>query len=209
MSLYELLFILLFIGSVISLVLTSFLWRRGGSGILIALASVWAVYLVILAATAFFSSQKVFKVGQEQCFDEMCFAVTDLQIIPAQPVKQSGAAASMLYAVSVRIANHSRGHAQAEGGLRGRLYQNGTYIEVSQSAQKAYDAQNGGNSKLTQQIAPGESALSVLVFEVPQGMTHPAFTLDHGFTPGYFVIGESPFFHQPDIHQLQNVGDQK
>jgi len=37
---------------------------------------------------------------------------------------------------------------------------------------------------------------------VPQRIAHPALTLDHGFTPGYFVIGESPFFHKPNIHQL-------
>jgi hypothetical protein len=42
----------------------------------------------------------------------------------------------------------------------------------------------------------------VLVFEVPGEITHPALTLDHGFTPGYFVIGESPFFHKPPIMEL-------
>ena len=47
-----------------------------------------------------------------------------------------------------------------------------------------------------------KGVLSVLVFEVPQTMMQPELTLDHGFTPGYLVFGESPFFHKPDIHEL-------
>ncbi len=203
MTLYELLFILMFLGSVISLLLAAFLRRRGGSRVLVALASVWAVYLVILMVTDICSSQKVFTLGEDQCFDEMCFAVTDLQIIPAQSVTLSGVEGS-LFAVKVRVTSHSRGRAQAEGGIRGRLYEDGTYVNPSVAAQRAYNARYGESPILTQKLAPGESTVSVLVFEVPPGMTHPALTLDHGFTPGYFVIGESPFFHKPDIHRLGN-----
>jgi hypothetical protein len=205
MTLYELIFILLFLGSVISLLLSVFLRRRGASRkILVALASVWGVYLAILTVSDFLSSQKVFKVGEEQCFDEMCFAVADVQTMPEQVFNPSATTASRLYVVKVRVTSHARGRAQAEGGLRGRLYDGDTYINVSEAAQKAYDAQNGESPRLTQRISHGESFLSVLVFEVPQRITHPAITLDHGFTPGYFVIGESPFFHKPDIHQLPN-----
>jgi hypothetical protein len=64
MTLYELIFILLFLGSVISLLLSAFLRRRGASRkILVALSSVWGLYLAILAVTDVLSSQKVFKVG--------------------------------------------------------------------------------------------------------------------------------------------------
>jgi len=203
MTLYELVFILLFLGSVISLLLSAFLRRRGASrNILVALASVWGVYLVILAVTDVLSSQKVFKVGEEQCFDEICFAVADVQTMPEQALNPAGTTASRLYVVKIRVISHSRGRAQSEAGLRGRLYDGDTYINVSEAVQKAYDAQHVESPKLTQRMAPGESTLVVLVFEVPQRITHAALTLDHGFTPGYFVIGESPFFHKPDIHQL-------
>jgi len=203
MTLFELLFILLFLGSMISLVTSAFRWRRGGARkILAALFGVWCVYLVILAITDVFSSQKIFKNGQEQCFDEMCFALAEAQTMPAQAVDPSAAAGSTIYVVKIRATSHSRGRAQAESGLRGRLYDGGMYINVSDSAQKAYDTQHGESPKLTQKIAPGESIVCILVFEAPQGTTNPTLTLDHGFTPGYFVIGESPFFHNPDIHQL-------
>jgi hypothetical protein len=203
MTLYELVFILLFLASAISLLLGLFLRRTGAfRKILIALASVWGVYLVILAASDVLTSQKIFKVGEDQCFDEMCFAVTDVQTMAPQTFNPSGTTASGLYVVKVRMSSHSLGRAQAEGGLRGRLYDGETYINVSEAAQKAYDAQHGESPRLTQKIAPGESIVSVLVFAVPPRTMHPALTLDHGFTPGYFVIGESPLFHKPDIHQL-------
>lgn len=204
MTFYELLFILLFLGSLFSLLLSAFLIRRAASRkILLALASVWAVYLAILAVTDLLSAQKVYQAGQEQCFDEMCFAVADAQALPA-PASTPSATPTRLYVVKVRVTSHSRGRAQSEGGLRGRLYQGNTYINVSQAAQQAYDALYGDSPSLTQTIAPGESALAVLVFEIPPQFTAPALTLDHGFTPGYFVIGESPFFHKPDIHLLPN-----
>lgn len=204
MTFYELLFILLFLGSLFSLLLSAFLIRRAASRkILLALASVWAVYLAILAVTDLLSAQKVYQAGQEQCFDEMCFAVADAQALPA-PASTPSATPTRLYVVKVRVTSHSRGRAQSEGGLRGRLYQGNTYINVSQAAQQAYDAQYGDSPSLTQTIAPGESVLAVLVFEIPPQFTAPSLTLDHGFTPGYFVIGESPFFHKPDIHLLPN-----
>lgn len=203
MTLYELLFILLFLGSVVSLLLSALLWRRAASKkILVALASVWSVYLVILAVTDVLSPQKVFKIGEDECFDEMCFAVTGVQTAPGQTFNPSDTTASTLYVVKIRATSHSLGRRQAEGGLRGRLYKDDEYINISDAAQKAYNAQHGESPKLTQKIAPGESVLVSLVFEVPQRITHPALTLDHGFTPGYFVIEESPFFHKPNIHQL-------
>ncbi len=207
MTVYDLIFVLLFLGSVVSLFLSALLRGKPGSrNILAGLASVWVVYFGILLVTDVLSSQKVFKIGEEQCFDEMCFAVVGVQAMPNQGFHASAAAPSMLYVVKIRVASHSRGRAQAEGGLRGRLYDNDKYIDVSEPAQKAYDSQYGGSPKLTQKIGPGESIVCNLVFDVPQGlMQHSALTLDHGFTPGYFVIGESPFFHKPDIHQLPSV----
>ena len=204
MTIYELIFILLFLGSLAGLLLGALLWRTTTSRkILISLATAWSVYLLILVVSDIFSSQKVFKPGEAECFDEMCFAVVGNQTIPAQAVDPSSStAASKFTAVTIRITNHSLGRAESEGGLRGRLYEGGAYINVSDFAQKAYDAQHGENVRLTHKISSGESTFSVLVFAVPPEMPHPSLTLDHGFTPGYFVIGESPFFHKPDIHQL-------
>jgi hypothetical protein len=38
-------------------------------------------------------------------------------------------------------------------------------------------------------LNPGESVLGVQVFDVPKDIVAPGLVLDHGFTPGFFVIG--------------------
>ena len=80
----------------------------------------------------------------------------------------------------------------------------GKYINASEcSHRKAYDAQNVQSPKLTQKIAPGRKhPCAFSSSRCHQGWRILRSRLDHGFTPGYFVIGESPFFHKPDIHQL-------
>jgi hypothetical protein len=203
MTLYELLFILLFLGSVIGISLAGIVWVKGAvpKRLLVALTSTWIIYFVILVVSDSFSSQELFKIGEEECFDEMCVSVVGVQTSPVQS-SNSGPTTNNLYVVKVRLTSHSLGRTQAERGLRGRLFDGQTYFGVSQPAQMDYEAHHGTGPNLTQEIGPGESVFVVLVFDVPKQITQPALTLDHGFTPGYFVIGESPFFHKPDIHLL-------
>jgi len=202
MTLYELLFILLFLGSLATLLISVFL-RHGGAfkKILLTLAAVWGIYLTVLTATDVLASQKVTKIGEERCFDEMCFAVTEVQT-PPQLSAFDPSIAEKLYVITVRVTSHSRGRTQAEGGIRARLSENGRFFNIFEPAQQAYEAQHAESPKLTQRLAPGESILSVLVFDVPGNITTPTLALDHRLTPGYFVIGESPFFHKPDIFLL-------
>jgi hypothetical protein len=202
MTWYELFFIFLFLATAAALVgvlILAVSRRRASAGkLMLTVGAIWCIYLVILAISDLTVRQKVTKAGEDRCFDEMCFAVVHVQT-SSSPYTTS---ADRIYAVTVRVTSHSRGRTEAEGGIRARLYAGGKYFDVSQQAQKSYDARHGETPGLTQRLAPGESIQSVLLFEVPQGTEHPALTLDHGFTPGYFVIGESPFFHRPDILQL-------
>jgi hypothetical protein len=207
MTLYELLFILLFLASAIALltvlIMTLTRHRQSAKRLLLSTLAVWGVYLAVLLVSDALEQQQVVKAGDNTCFDEMCFAVVSAQ--------QGGESASSnlppssggkLYTVTIRMTSQSRGRAQAEGGLRGRLYQEGKYFTVSDADQRAFESLHGPSPKLTQRLDPGQSILSVLVFKVPGELTHPALTLDHGFTPGYFVIGESPFLHKPPIMEL-------
>lgn len=201
MTLYELLFIVLFLATVAAaagvLVLAATRRRASAAKVLLTTVAVWSIYLAILAISDAAARQVVIRPGEDHCFDEMCFAVVDNQtsFSLTQPDHTT-------WVVTVRATSHSRGRTQAEGGLRARLYANGMFFNVSEQAQKEYESAHGKTPPLTQRLAPGESIQSVLVFDLPRSMTHPGLALDHGFTPGYFVIGESPFFHEPDILQL-------
>jgi hypothetical protein len=207
MTLYELLFILLFLASAVALltvlIMTLARHRQSAKRLLLSTLAVWGVYLAALFVSDALAQQQVVKAGENSCFDEMCFAVVSTQ--QSSETASSSLPASSgdkLYAVTVRMTSQSRGRAQAEGGLRGRLYQDDKYFTVSEPDQRAFESLHSPSPKLTQRLNPGQSILSVLVFKVPGDITHPALALDHGFTPGYFVIGESPFFHKPPIMEL-------
>ena len=49
-------------------------------------------------------------IGQDQCFDEMCFAVTGVQELPGYLIQDG----SRLVRVSVRISNHGKQKTQSE-----------------------------------------------------------------------------------------------
>jgi len=104
--------------------------------------------------------------------------------------------------VTVRATSHSRGRAQSEGGLRALLWSTGGTYEVSRAGQSAWDAEHPQSVQLTTRLRPGESLLSDQVFDVPAKAADLSLVLSHGFTPGYFVIGECPIFHKPTIMRI-------
>lgn len=199
-SIYDLLFVVLFLATVAAIVyimvLAAIKRPTAAWKLLLGVGAVWCIYLVVLAATDLAAQQLVIPAGKDRCFDEMCFAVVDLQILPAPRPDHR------VYVVTLRATSHSLGRTQAEGGLRARIYADKKYFNVSEPLQNDYELKHGRTAELTRRLAPGESVNSVLVFDVPEHATKPGLTLDHGFTPGYFVIGESPFFHEPDILQF-------
>jgi hypothetical protein len=206
-SIYDLLFILLFLGSVVAvtalLILTLTRRRRAARALFLSLTAIWGAYFVALVAWDALAVQQVTKEGDNLCFDEMCFAVVSTQVSDqTAPSSVATSRDGKVFAVTVRMTSRSLGRPQAEGGLRGRLYQDGRYFLVSDAEQHSFESIHGATPKLTQKLNPGQSILSVLVFKIPSEISHPALTLDHGFTPGYFIIGESPFLHKPPIMEL-------
>jgi hypothetical protein len=147
--------------------LRNFLW----------IIAVWAIYMTVLVWSSRTQPQKVVALGQDQCFDEMCFAVTGAQDLPG--VAGDG---SRLVRVSVRISNHSE-KTQSDDMIR-------AYLVDGQGRQWAESAAVSG-VRLTARLAAGGSAVSQLVFKVPReaGLAL-VFTHGHGW-PGALVIGDS------------------
>lgn len=207
---FELLFVGLFLVSLMALicVLILVIRRRRSTAIRILgmLGFGWAAYLLVViavAATMAARPQRTISAGQELCFDEMCFSVVNVQITrqlgPAsQPVKADG----RFYVVTVRVSSRSRGRVQSEGGLRAFLWDSGKYYEGSSDGIQAWEAVSGETARLTTRLRPGESVQSVQVFDLPKDVSAPGLALSHGFTPGYFVIGECPLFQKPTILRL-------
>jgi hypothetical protein len=180
---------------------------RFGKRLLLSLAGFWAVYLLIVVLVSIATPQHSIPMGQERCFDEMCFAVEHAETafrlgLAGQTVRANG----QFYVVAIKVTNRSRGHAQSEGGLHALFWEAGKSYEVSSSGQRAWEAVNGETSSLTTRLGPGESVTTVQVFDIPAGASTPGLVLTHGFTPGYFVIGESPIFREPTLMRIEPDG---
>lgn len=140
---------------------------------------VWVAYLCVLIGVSLKEKQRVVVVGQEQCFDEMCFAVTGVDEVPGFPVQDG----RRLLRVSVRIRN--KGHkAESEALMQAYLV----------DAQGRLWGESPGLSgvRLMAMVTPGGSVVSEPVFAVATDATGLKLVFTRGQRqPGVLVIGDS------------------
>ena len=204
---FELLFLFCVLVTAICLLTTVVLGVRGRQAaakrLSKALGVGWLVYLSIVLLVAAVTPQRIIPMDRDLCFDELCFAVVDIQTASelgpsSQPVRSKG----LFYIVTVRASSHARGRAQSEKGLHARLWSPNHQYEVSPAGQRAWDGTHPENVPLVARLQPGQSFLSDQVFDVDATAKDLGLVLSNGFGPGYFVIGESPLLHEPTILRL-------
>ena len=211
MTLFDLLFILVLLGSIILLAVTVILAlsgrRRKAIRLLRFLGIALAVYLLIVAVVAVAMPQKILSRDQSRCFDEMCFQVADVKnvtSIGSETRRTIAQAGHSFCIVTVRITCRGHGHAQSEGGVIGSLVDaRGATYHVSEAGQRAYDGAHGTTPPLTARVAPGETVLSVQVFDIPSQAPGLGLHIGHS-GPGLFIIGddESPL-HKPTLIRFE------
>jgi len=128
-------------------------------------------------------------IGQDQCFDEMCFAVTGVQELPGYLIRDG----SRLVRVSVRISNHGKQKPQSEKLLK-------AYLMDKQGRRWAESTAISG-VRLTGRVAAGNSVVSEPVFKVAKDATGLRLVLTHGRRqPGILVIGDpDSLLHRPTV----------
>jgi hypothetical protein len=200
---FELLFLFCVASSLLLLLAAFALKLRGratpAKHLLHGLGIGWIAYLSTVALVAANTPQRVIPLDHDLCLDEMCFAVTNVQTASSIG---SAPAAGIFYIVTVRVSNHARGRAQSEHALHARLWSPGRQYQQSPAGQSAWDAAHSRNLPLATRVQPGQSILSDQVFDVTAEASDSGLVLSNGFTPGYFIIGESAIFHPPTILKL-------
>jgi hypothetical protein len=150
--------------------LQNFMWIVG----------VWVIYMAVLLWTSLTQPQKTVAIGQDQCFDEMCFAVTQVQELPGFLIQDG----SRLVRVSVRMSNHGKEKTQSEDLIRAYL--------VDKQGRKWAESTAVSGVRLTARVAAGDSAVSQPVFKVAKDATGLGLVFTHGQRqPGILVIGDS------------------
>jgi len=205
MTIFDLLLILLVLGSAATVVVAVialffrrwiFVWKP-----LAGLLAIWIVYLGVGTVVAKKAPQHLMALGEDRCFDEMCFAVTGWNRMPSKNMGRS------LYLVAVRITNRSRGRAQRELGRKGVLVdRSGKVYEVSKEGMRALSPVDGPPfSGLDAVVGPGQSLETSLVFDLPTDVDYPGFALgsDVRLNPARIILGdEDHFLHWPTVWPL-------
>jgi hypothetical protein len=139
---------------------------------------IWAAYLAVVMGASLMQPQRIVAMGSDQCFGDVCFAVTGVEEVPGFLIHDG----SRLVRVSVRISNRGRegnhNDARVQAFLldsRGRRWDESTAIS---------------SVPLTTVVPAGSSVVSEPVFKVAQDASGLALVLTHGrWQRGALVIG--------------------
>ena len=148
------------------------------------LVGVWVVYVGVVVAVSLTERQRMVALGQEQCFGEMCFAVTGVDEVPRYLGRNPAADQSRLIRVRVQVRNTARGKAQSERLIR-------AYLVDGQG--RRWDETRGVNGKrLTGQVQAGGEMVSEPVFKVAEDATGLGLVFTRGgWQRGVLVVGDS------------------
>lgn len=214
-TLFDLLLILLVLatGAALLLALAALVTRhfKSAARVFATTLAVWVVYLAAGAAVALLTPQRSIPLGQDRCFDEMCFAVSGFRRVPsiASPgglVRPNG----VFLIVEVRISNRSQGHPQREAGRAAEPVDesNRNYLPSAAAMLALAQAQNPSSAALPgldATVDPGQSLTIPLVFDIPVTTTRPAFVLTShlAVNPARLVIADDDhFLHKPTVVPL-------
>ena len=148
------------------------------------IGGIWAVYLIVLTGVSLAQPQRVVALGQERCFDDLCFAVTKAEKVPPFIGQNQPSDGSQLVRVTVRGRNRGGGKAQAEALLRAYL--------VDSQGRHWHEVPGLSGNRLTTRIAAGSQVISQPVFKVSADAHGLGLVFTHGrWQPGVMTIGGS------------------
>jgi hypothetical protein len=192
MTVFEPLFILLFLATVATLLTAAVAALRGerprALRILRRLAIGAAVYFAAVLLVAFLSIPPVHHIGEPMCSDDWCITVVNATHTP------SGSTQS--WNVTLRISSRAKRVEQRE---------NGAAVYLTDSLRRRFDPDPAEASvPLDVRVGPGESLDAMRRFDLPADAAgvELVFTHEGGFPIGAFIIGENQLFHKASIVRL-------
>jgi hypothetical protein len=190
MTIFDLLFIVVFLASVVTLLYAAIAAVRGRRAQSLATlrhyAICFVVYMAIVLAVAVASPQRVFQIGDKRCFDDWCIAV----------IAADRSADSMT--VTLRLSNEARRVGQRELGLQ-------VYVTDAQGRRFA-SSPDPSAIPLDVRLEPGQSVETKRHFPVAQDAKDLGLIVIHEGSfcfPGCLIIGDdSNPLHKPTIVRL-------
>jgi hypothetical protein len=189
---FDLLFIAVFLASVVTLLSAAVLAIRGrGADALVRLRT-WCIcvgaYLAVVVLSSVFWPRTVLEVGEQRCFDDWCIAVENASRQEAQ--------GGVSYLVTLRLSSTA---------LRVTQRENNVVVYLADQSGRRYDpAPDPSAVAMNVQLAPQESVAAIRSFAVPADARELGLVIDHegGFPIGWFIAGYETWFHKPTIVRL-------
>jgi hypothetical protein len=179
MTMFDLLFILLFLTSV-GVLLAALIallrgWRERAGRIVLRWAICAAVYLMIVYAVVLTKPRRYLSVGDERCWDDWCAAVDGATRTP----DESGA----VYTAKIRLFSRARGADQRVNGVQ-------MYLTDSQG--RRWDPEPAeSETPFDTLLHAGESKITTRNFHVPSDAHEVGLVMLHGMgAPVCLIIGE-------------------
>ncbi|HLM99080.1 MAG TPA: hypothetical protein VK335_07350 [Bryobacteraceae bacterium] len=195
MSLFDLLFIALFLTAVFSLLAAGWFalrWQFGRARrILYRLIAGAAIYMAIVIAVSVVLPRRVLRVGDPLCFDDWCVAVTGVK-----PAPESG---RTVYCVELRLSSRARRVSQRERNLA-------VYLTDDQGRRFDPVAVNS-DVPYSVLLRPQESVEVSRSFALPAEASGVGVVISHegGFPIGWFIIGYDTWFRKPPVVMMEGI----
>jgi hypothetical protein len=160
------------------------------------LVGVCVVYVAVVIGVSMVQPQRVLTIGQDQCFDAMCFAVTGVDEVPQFFGKMVTRDSSRLVRVTVRVKNIGSAGTQSDDRVHAYL--------IDQRGGR-WTTSNGVNgNRLTVRVTAGGSIVSEPVFKVGPETPRLRLVFTRGvWQPGTLVIGDTDsLFHRRTVIEL-------
>jgi len=195
MTLFDLLFLVAVLATLVSLVVTAALAiagrRMASLRILRGLGASWVAYLAIGFAVSLLKPQRVLSVGEPWCFDDWCLTVEN--------VARSAGAEGHTYDVGLRLSSRARRVSQRARGAW-------VYLIDSRGHRYAPEVASSG-APLDTLLGPGETVSTSRSFHLPAGIQPVGLVTGHGGPycglMSFAVIGASGcLFHKPPMVRI-------
>ncbi len=168
MSLFDLLFILVFLATVVTLIVAALAALRGRGPTALRILGVLGVcvagYLAAGLLVSLLGPRRVIAAGDPWCFDDWCLAV--------EHVSRTPGAWDVTYAVDLRVFSRARRVSQRAKGA---------WIYVIDQDSRRYPPDADASAvPLDVLLGPGESVTTSRVFHVPAGVRDLGLVTGHG-----------------------------
>lgn len=181
MSIFDLLFILLFLTSLVTLLTAAVFALRGRGARALGILRTWGicfvVYMTIVFVVALAKPKRVVRLGEDRCFDDWCVAVEHAD---RKPVPEGVA-----YTVSLRISSRARRVTQRALGA---------YVYLTDAQGRRFDpAPDPSAIPMDVLLQPGEAVDTRRSFTLPAGARDVGAVVVHEGSycfPGCFIIGD-------------------